>query len=204
MSNKKFENIDIEIIYSPNKIKGEEKMLLIFFGKPFIQKKKKEKLRIFGEIFVKNNKDKCKIIYKEKEFEMQEYFEDIDNNYNNYKNEIILKLRIYNNITDLSHMFDGCKSLFSINDIPQMKSNITEYENNLHSEVELTSNLKYESEENISNIDNKNNLSTIFDELNQNSTEFFSLNFIANKNTTISTYLSDTFPKKIYYHLWLI
>ena len=70
-------------------------------------------LRIFGKTFVNNNKVKCKIIYKNKKFELKEYLEDIDKNYN--KKELIkLKIKINNNYIDMSHMFDGCKTLFLI------------------------------------------------------------------------------------------
>ena len=55
-------NINEEIIYKPNK---------------------EGKVRIFGENFVNNNKDKCKIIYNNKEYELKEYFNDIDKEYNN-------------------------------------------------------------------------------------------------------------------------
>ena len=36
---------------------------------------KNKKIKIFDSIFVKNNKDKCKIIYKDKEYDLQEKFE---------------------------------------------------------------------------------------------------------------------------------
>ena len=52
-----------------------------------------EKFRIFGKNFVNYNKDKCKIIYKNKEYELTEYFEEINNKYN-HKDIIILILRI--------------------------------------------------------------------------------------------------------------
>ena len=39
-----------------------------------------------------------------------DYFE-FDNNYN-HNNSIKIQLRINNNITDISHMFDECKELF--------------------------------------------------------------------------------------------
>ena len=39
-------------------------------------------LRIFGKYFVKHNKNKCKIIYKNKKYKLKEYLEEIDNNYN--------------------------------------------------------------------------------------------------------------------------
>ena len=52
----------------------------------------KERVRIFGKKFVKNNQDKCKIEYKDKIYELKEYFEDIDNNYN-HKDEILFKYK---------------------------------------------------------------------------------------------------------------
>ena len=58
------ENIEIEIRYNP-------------------ERKNKEKVGIFGDNFVKNNKKKCKIIYNEKEYELKEYLPYIDILYNN-------------------------------------------------------------------------------------------------------------------------
>ena len=40
------------------------------------------KVSIFGETFVNNNIQKCKIIYNESQYELKEYFNDIDYNYN--------------------------------------------------------------------------------------------------------------------------
>ena len=67
-----------------------------------------QKIRIFGYNFVINNKNKYKIIYNDKEYELVEYFNDIDNNYN--INDIIkLKLKKgINNINNLSCIFDLC------------------------------------------------------------------------------------------------
>ena len=42
-----------------------------------------EKVRIFSEEFVNNNIHKCRIIYKEEEYELKEYLEDIDADYDN-------------------------------------------------------------------------------------------------------------------------
>ena len=102
MNNGKEENIHIEIIYKP-------------------KENEKDIIRIFGKKFVKKNKDKCKIIYKGKEYELKEYFEDIDNNYNHNKN-IILKIRINNIITDASFMFSQCHNLISFLDLPQLNN----------------------------------------------------------------------------------
>ena len=75
-----------------------------------------EKLKIFGGNFVNNNVNKCKIIYKGKEYDLTKYLEDIDEKYN--PNDIIsLKLKGFNNVTDMCNMFAGCNSLYSFPDI---------------------------------------------------------------------------------------
>ena len=77
---------------------------------------KKEKLRIFGKEFIKNNINNCKIIYKNKEYDICKYINDIDDEYN--PNDIlIIKLKEYNNITDMSYIFFDCTTLSSLPDI---------------------------------------------------------------------------------------
>ena len=74
-------------------------------------------IKIFGKNFVGNNINKCKIVFNDKEYNLMEYF-NIDNNItSNQLNKLKIKLRNINNITNMSHMFDGCKSLSSIPDI---------------------------------------------------------------------------------------
>ena len=90
-----YNNINDEIIYKPNK---------------------KGRVRLFGNDFVKNNKEKCKIIYNNKEYELKEYFDDIDKEYNN-KDEIKIKLKGINSVTDMSKMFCVCETLSSLPDI---------------------------------------------------------------------------------------
>ena len=41
-----------------------------------------KRVKILDENFIKKNKDKAKILYKNKIYELKEYFEDIDTNYN--------------------------------------------------------------------------------------------------------------------------
>ena len=72
----------------------------------------KEKLRIFGNSFVRKNSNKCKIIFQNKKLCLKEYFDEIKK-VDNFKNLIILKLKGINNITDTSFMFHMCKSLLS-------------------------------------------------------------------------------------------
>ena len=67
------------------------------------KKENKDKIRIFGKNFVKNNKDKAKIIFNGNEYELKEYFEDFIHDEDKY--EIRLTLRIFEDISDLSYMF---------------------------------------------------------------------------------------------------
>ena len=60
----------------PNKINENNSEIDIIYKK---SRNTRDKLKIFGEEFVKNNKDKCKIIYNNKEYELKEYLEDIPN-----------------------------------------------------------------------------------------------------------------------------
>jgi len=89
----KMNNNEINIIY---KIKDNDK-----------------RLKIFGSEFVKNNKNNCVIIYEDKEYELNEYFNISDN----IKDELKIKLRGINNIINMSCIFYECSSLLSIPDI---------------------------------------------------------------------------------------
>ena len=96
--NNKEEFIEFELIYKykPNEKPDEYEILYHLINKQNKIEKNK-KLKILGQSFIINNKDKCKIIYKNKEYELQEYFEDIDNNYKN-KAEISFIFRIIKNV----------------------------------------------------------------------------------------------------------
>ena len=70
-------------------------------------------MKILDRNFIKNNKYKCKIIYKNKIYELNKYIEcieDIDIKYN-YKDKIKIKFFFINYIIDMSYMFLNCKSL---------------------------------------------------------------------------------------------
>ena len=127
------------------------------------------KIKVFSDYFVEKNKKKCKIIYDKKEYEIAEYFE-IDNNLNN-DNIIKIQLKINNNITDISNMFNGCETLLSFRDISNLNDcnnvneplNDSEYNNYIDE-----SNNQCEDEENeniyndnltLSSIPSKNNIS---------------------------------------------
>ena len=75
----------------------------------------KNKIRIFGEEFVSNNKDNCQIIYEYKKYKLSEYFK-----FNNPENNIFeIILTGINNIKDASFMFYDCDSLISLPDISE-------------------------------------------------------------------------------------
>ena len=125
------------------------------------------KIKLFSDYFIKNNKDKCKIIYNEKEYEIAEYFE-IDNNNDNI---IKIQLKINNNITDISNMFYYCETLLSFRDISNLNNcnNVNKSLNNNESNNYIDeSNNRSEDEENenfyndnltLSSIPSKNNIS---------------------------------------------
>ena len=75
---------------------------------------------IFDLKFINNNKNLCKIYYNNELYELKEYFEDIDNNYN-HDHLIKFILCINTNITDMSYMFNGCTMLTSISEISQIE-----------------------------------------------------------------------------------
>ena len=88
-----------------------------------INKNNEKRTKILGEDFIKRNRKKCKIIYKNKIYELKEYFEDI---YNNYHHKDIVKIKllfIHNNI-DMSNMFYNCDSLISLSVLTQMNRTI--------------------------------------------------------------------------------
>ena len=89
-----------------------------------------EKVKILDRYFIKKNKDKAKIRYKNKIYELKEYFEDIDDNYN-HKDLIKFKIIFIHNIIDMSHMFYHCYTLISLSDNNEI-SNIKIYITNSH------------------------------------------------------------------------
>ena len=71
---------------------------------------KKEKIKIFGDYFVRNNKNICSISYEQQKFELNEFF-DIRNV---KKNELEIKLKGIRNVTNMNGMFMGCETLMSL------------------------------------------------------------------------------------------
>ena len=69
------------------------------------------KIRIFGDKFIENNKDKCHIIYKGKQYILTSHITL------NNKSEVEIQLRGINKIIDMEYIFEDCNSLFDIPDI---------------------------------------------------------------------------------------
>ena len=70
-------------------------------------------LKILNSHFIKKNKNKCKIIFQNKIYDLYEYLEDINTHYN-YKDTIQFKLFFIHNIIDMSMMFYNCSTLISV------------------------------------------------------------------------------------------
>ena len=84
-------------------------------------KNRKEKsIKIFGNKFVKNNKNKCKIIYNGKEQELKSSILIEERNVYEY---IEINLIVYKEIINMNSMFNNCSSLLSLLDISKWNTN---------------------------------------------------------------------------------
>ena len=69
-------------------------------------------IKIFGENFVENNKDLCKIIHENTQYDLNEYFECVNYNSDTLK----IKLKGINNVSNLESMFEECSELSCLSD----------------------------------------------------------------------------------------
>ena len=110
---------NLSMIYKPNEKDKKEKIKNLKKERFLLDDEKEyteDVIRIFGKYFVIRNKNKCKIVYNNKKYQLKEYFDEIDNNYNPEIKEIKIKLNGINNITNLSKMFYGCYHLSSVSE----------------------------------------------------------------------------------------
>ena len=164
MSDKKNEYINSEMIYKKdNEMRGNKEISLI----KMIYKQKERKalkgekietfneklgflfkdrnqdsLRILGKYFVNKNKNKSKLIYNNKKYELKELLKDIDNN---YAGKDIIKLKIIgiNFITYISRIFNGCFYLSEVSEYQEWNTNYNINDSsNCISEKNLKQNLK--------------------------------------------------------------
>ena len=76
-------------------------------------------IKIFGEKFVNNNKNKYILIYDGNEYELS-----VKLNIKNVGNKTIeVKLKEIKNFTNMGYMFDGCSSLSFLPDISKWNTN---------------------------------------------------------------------------------
>ena len=118
--NYKFENyIDIynKMISKDEKMNLNDEITIIY------RINGESNIKIFDDTFVGNNKDNCKIIYENKEYQLTELFnvEKIKNN------KLEIKLKNIDKIDSMKAMFYKCKSLISLPDISKWNTkNITD------------------------------------------------------------------------------
>ena len=86
-----------------------------------------DNVRIFGDIFVTNNKNICKLIYKEKQQDLIAVFNTKD-----IKDDILeIKITGINNIINASYMFYNAISLISLENIDNWNTSQINDMNNL-------------------------------------------------------------------------
>ena len=134
----------LENIIGPDNIKlvykiSDEYIKYIYFKfyNKFNPIKENKNIKIFGSKFIKNIIDKCKYIYKGKEYELQDFL-DISNIKNNQL-EIILK-GFQNDINDMSYMFFKCQRL-NFSDISKLVTSSATNINNIFSSCKFLSSL---------------------------------------------------------------
>ena len=112
--------------------------------------KNTSKIKIFGNEFIKNNKKKCQIYINDK---YHEIVQNIDLRTCQIENDILeVILRPIENITNMSSMFSGCISLYSISDISKLNTNNVTKMNHLFNMCESLSSLSDISKWNISKV----------------------------------------------------
>ena len=83
--------------------------------------KEENKIRIFGGNFVETNRNICKMIIDNKEYEITKEY-NIEN-YKNNNNKLKIILKGIDNVKDMRYMFYGCSSLSSLPDISTWNTN---------------------------------------------------------------------------------
>ena len=138
------------------------------------------KVRILNEKFIKNNRNNGGIIYNNFEFELNEFFDNIDKHYNN--NDIIkILLYLNKNIDNMSYLFAECKSLISIKRI--YKIDCYSWNNESNQKNEEFQSMFYEISDKNSNLNDKS-ISDNFYSLCKESIHNFSKNSTTNNITT--------------------
>ena len=129
--------------------------------------KPKEKIKIFGENFVKNNRDKCMIMLYNKIFPLQEYLiDDVEIN-NDFLPILLIE---YDIIYDKSFMFHNCKQLLAFllpENIPEKLDDLDEknedkylYQN--HKIIDTIKRMENNNYIDLLNLDSNTNIDYLF------------------------------------------
>ena len=104
--------IDNSIIdISKGKKKNSDKIIKIVYQKGnYI-------VKLFGEDFIKNNRNKCKIIYNQKKNKLKTSIENEENN-----KKIKIKLQLLEDLSNLDFMLEVCKTLIDFKEISKLKT----------------------------------------------------------------------------------
>ena len=121
---------ELDNIVKFNNIKDKFNNILNIYSKMnideinIIYKVEDIEVKLFGDTFVKNNKNNCKLIVDGKEQELKTYY--TFGFFSTKKDTLEIKLKGITNITNISLMFNGCSSLLSLPDISKWNtSNVT-------------------------------------------------------------------------------
>ena len=110
---------EITIIYFKTNVKSNNIIDFIISVETYSQDK------LFGEKFVKNNINKCKIIIDGREYKLASYINNVFK-----KDTLELKLKGVSKIKDMSNMFCGCLSLTAVPDIDKLDTkNVISFSN---------------------------------------------------------------------------
>ena len=122
---------EITVIYSKADMKSSN--ILLSLTRKIASTEKFSQNKLFGEKFVKNNKNNCKIIISQKEYDLASF---IDEEYNNNIDYLELKLKIFKKIISMDNMFCGCTSLIAVPDIDLLNTKNVVYMSNVFSGCE--------------------------------------------------------------------
>ena len=124
--------------------------------------KEENRIKLFGDEFIKNNKRNCKIFISGVEVKICTYYDK----YNKNHDILEIKLKGIKNITNMSHMFDYCKSLLSLPDISKWNTNKVTDMSYIFSNCSSLSSLPDISKWNTSKVTNMNGMFNFCDLLN--------------------------------------
>ena len=166
------------ILYKIPKKDEHENEIEFVFDKFWRDIEYKSKLRILGEYFCRNNKNKGKLIINNKKSEIIEFI----NIENINKEQIKIKMLLNNNLYNKSYMFKDCQTLLEL----KINNNLEYLEDNENLDIN-----NFELENNENNItywiDEKTNLDKSFEFYGDNGIDEYNIP-LTNNISTIKTY----------------